>query len=206
MERLLPKYKQFNIIGHSFGATIAVEIAKKLEQNGQKVQLIAVDGSMTLIKKYLEGLVRGAEIAKLSLPELIIHQIAFEILPNVAKAEVVRELSKLKDSEDQIKKALSLSGIQKYSKEFLTKSFKGMINRLQAIGKATDEPTEPKLNANILLIRAKTGLLHDIEEDYGLDRVTNGEVAIHCSDETHFTLLEDQQVLDIIMDRCLRKC
>lgn len=159
-----------------------------------------------MFKKFVEGLVRGAELAKLSLPELIIHQIAFEILPNVAKAEVIRELSKLSDSEDKLQKALSLSGIQKYSKEFLTKSFQGMINRLQAIGKATDDPAERKLNTNILLIRAKTGLLHDIEEDYGLGKSTNGEVVIHHSDETHFTLLEDPLVLDVIMESCLRKC
>lgn len=190
------------MIGYSFGAVLGTELARLFEKIGKKVNFISLDGSLSLFKKYLNIAMRTENVTEENLDNWFAYSICFQILPNMSKPEILKMLSEDKTIEEKLKAAVTLIGVKKYSDDFLIKSYYGMSNRIKALIAATEKPSEIKLKTNILLIQPKVKLLNDMSSDYDLKKYTEGDVVIHSSDKRHFTLLEDQNVIDLIHDIC----
>lgn len=60
VEEKFSKDEEFNIIGYSFGAVVALEVVKLLEEKGYKGNLMAIDGAPA----YFQGMAKGMEIEK----------------------------------------------------------------------------------------------------------------------------------------------
>lgn len=202
MELSCVNFKKIIIIGYSYGGILGLKLAEKLEKQGNKVKFISLDGSLSLLNTFLINSLKGIEPSYENLKQWLLQQFSFEFLPIAEQHDEFETMTKDSKPEDKLKKALNLAGIQKYSDDFIMKSFYGMLNRLKAVTEIS-ENTNYKLSSNIVLIRSKIGLVNDIAEDYNLRSSTYNDVVIHYSERRHLTILEDQKVLEIIRNECI---
>lgn len=52
------KQKRFYIVGHSFGAIVAIQLAQMLERNGINGRLVLVDGSPVYLQRMSKAVIR----------------------------------------------------------------------------------------------------------------------------------------------------
>lgn len=189
-----------NIIGYSFGAILGSKLGEIFQRREKNIKFISIDGSLSLLNKYLISSFKHTEISYENLENWLIHLICYNILPNSSKADINSILWKENGgSKEKLLKILDLSGNETYSKDFLIKSFYGMLNRIKAM---TETSNVYKLNSDIVLIRSNVSFINDIAEDYDLKLITKGKIVLHYSDKNHLTLLEDNKVIDIIVNEC----
>lgn len=201
VERLCANFKNIIVIGYSYGGVLGIKLAEIFEKNGKKVKFISLDGSLILLKSFVQHSLKGLEPNSENLENWLLHQFSYEFPLILEKCDGLEIISNESKAVDKLKKALLSAEIEKYSDDFITKSFYGILNRLKAIID-TKESSEHKLAANIVLIRPKINIVNDIVEDYNLKLSTCHEVVIHYSEKRHLSLLEDEKVLNIIRNEC----
>lgn len=193
-------FKNIYIIGYSYGAVIGLELAKLLEKEGKNIKFISIDGSLSLFKKYLHLSMRNQEMNYQNLEDWLLVHFSFEI-----RTKSMKELLDAKNSEEKLQKVQNIFGSKKYSRNYLKNIFCGMQNRLQSVIDSHHDQNCDKLKAEIVLIRPNIGFLSDISDDYDLKLSTENDVRVCYSDKRHLTLLEDENVQNIIKELCKTK-
>lgn len=194
--------KRFVLIGHSFGALIAVELAKLLEQNGLTGEVICTDGSVLLFKRYLEMLMPSLDSSEENIQNFLFMQLAFEILPDIDLDSIRKILVEVKTHEARVEKFLSLMTKSDYSDAYLNDISYGLTNRVKMVLNENEEYSGERIKSNITLIRPSTNLVVDIDNDYKLKQYTSGQVFVSFIEGNHLTMLDNTQLYQIINNIC----
>lgn len=197
--------KRFVLVGHSFGGIIANELAKLLEKRGLAGQVISIDGSLLLFKRFLKTLMPNMEATYENIQNFLLEQLAYEILPD-QKPDVIRKvLVDEQNWQERLNKYISLMSKKEVSDEYLRDIGYGLQNRFRIILNECEEYTGEKLQSNITLIRPVAGFGVDIDNDYRLTQYTNGSVFVSFIDGNHLSMLDNEQSYHIINDICMNR-
>lgn len=202
MMNLFKGKKRFVLIGHSFGALIAVELAKLLEQNGLTGEVICTDGSVLLFKRYLEMLMPSLDSSEENIQNFLFMQLAFEILPDIDLDSIRKILVEVKTHEARVEKFLSLMTKSDYSDAYLNDISYGLTNRVKMVLNENEEYSGERIKSNITLIRPSINLVVDIDNDYKLKQYTSGQVFVSFIEGNHLTMLDNTQLYQIINNIC----
>lgn len=197
--------KKFYLVAHSFGAMIAIELAKVLERKGLTGEITIADGSVLLFKRFLKVLMPNLEPTQDSVSSFLVTQLAFEILPELKPDVIQSVIFEEKTLEARIDKYISLVTKRDYSATYLKDIGYGLTNRVKMVLNDSEEYTGEKIQSNITLIRPSTNLVVDIDNDYQLKQYTNGQVAVQFIEGTHLTMLDNEQLYQIINGICTNK-
>lgn len=194
--------KRFNLIGHSFGGCIAVELAKLLENNGLTGEVISIDGSVTVFKRGMKLLMPKIGVSDENLENFILIHLAYQLLPELQMDVIYKLLSEKKTWDERSDAIINMVTQPEYSRGYLKNIGIGIMNRINMILNEHDEYNGERIRSNITLIRPTTHLVDTIENDYHLKQYTNGRVLVSFIDGNHMTMLDNVQLYQIINSIC----
>lgn len=194
--------KRFYLIAHSFGALVAIELAKLLERKGLKGDVIIADGSTSLFKRALKSLMPNAEATHENVARFLQMQLAYQILPEIKAEDIQKIMLEEKTMDARIDKFISLVEKREYTDTYLKDFGYGLLYRVLMVLNESDEYTGDKIQSNITLIRPTTNLVVNIENDYELKQYTNGKVTVGFIEGTHLTMLDNKMFYQIINNIC----
>ena len=207
--------ENFYLVGYSFGAMVAIEIAKLLEESGLKGQIVLIDGAPTFLKKLVVDQVVFQQTFKQT-SELIIY--LFLKMPATYSDDAVQivlisgimrtvfpeenidvmEIMKIPTWDSRVEKLLDLSADQYiYSTDYLRKMANCLYQRIKMV---IDYKSDSNyiLRSPITLVRPTEISIVDVEEDYGLHKLTNGTTNVKYVEGNHLTMLENPKLIQII--------
>lgn len=194
------------MIGHSFGALIAIELAKILEQNGLNGHIVCTDGSVTLFKRYIQALMPNLEPTNENIEIFLLIQLAYEILPEITPEAITKVLLESKSFDERADKYISLMTNSQYSRGYLKDFGTGLVNRVKMVMTESEEYTGERIQSNITLIRPQTNLVVEIDDDYNLKQYTNGQVCVSFIEGNHLTMLDNIQLYQLINTIITNQC
>lgn len=197
--------KRFIVIGHSFGAVIAIELARMLETNGLIGNVISIDGSILLFKRFLKHVMPSIEATNENIQHFLIEQLAYEILPDAQPKIIQKILLEEKTWEDRLNKYVSLMPTKEYSHEYLRDIGYGLQNRFKIVLSSDENYTADKIKSNIILIRPTVSWGVDIDNDYRLSQYTDGTVTVTSIEGNHLSILDNVQLYETINHICTNK-
>ncbi|XP_025158082.1 fatty acid synthase-like [Harpegnathos saltator] len=188
---------EFIIVGYSYGSLIAIELMRLLEARNFTGRLILIDGTpdyMKTLKDQYFPFTNLQEFQNNVLLGLI------DLFYSVDNTSVLLELSKHDTWEkkwDAVVKCLSDDIVQVTSLEnykiYCTTIYKHLI----AIHEY-DASSLPPLKSPILLLKPTTSNLPSADENSDLKKVTEGNVQVRRVEGNHLTMLENDELADII--------
>jgi fatty acid synthase len=180
------------MVGVSFGALLALELANMLEKVNIKGQLISVDGAADFFKhtdceKFMLDNFEYKTDFILRLLKIIYPDKKFD-LSDLLKADDC-------NSTEKLCKMLQAVTIRQDDK--LTEFANGYVNRLKFCTEYDDRHLR-KIDLTVTLIRASRLRDIDIDEAYGLNEKTINKVTVTYIDGNHYTMLENKRLSQII--------
>lgn len=196
------KLEFFYLIGYSFGSLITFEIARALEATGMKGHVVLIDGAPTFLQQLSYGHI-GAPVNITD--EMIQHMLILGILrhtfPEDSRDEVMSALTEANTWEDKIN-CLIQSGSKlnlDYSENYLRNLVSSLFSRLKMVFEFNADNIT-KIKSSITLIRPTEVAVVDIEENYELNKWTEGNVDLKFIDGNHATVLDNPRLAEIIND------
>lgn len=187
----------FYIVGYSFGSTIALELARLLEEDGMTGKVLLIDGSPKFLRQLAIGQMSedyNDEIVQC----VILSGIIRTIFPDENSDDLFGKILAIPNWIDRLNKLIDLSQQQHvYSEPFLRKSADAIYKRLKALMSWTNSDVK-KINAPITLVRPTEVSVVDIEEDYGLSNHTSGPIILKFIEGNHISMLENVKLAQII--------
>lgn len=197
--------KRFILIGHSFGAVLAIKLAKILEQNGLTGEVICADGAVSMFKQCLQSNIPQHETQDETVQRFIWAQFVFELLPDMGLDEIQKILTEKTTFEDRADTFIGLVPKSEYSKPYLKDFGYGLANRMKMILNESEECTDGRISSNITLVRPTTHLVADIPNDYNLKQFTNGQITVSFVEGNHLTMLDNSELYQIVNNICIKK-
>lgn len=180
----------FRFVCHSFGSSIGLKMAEKLEAEGKEGKIVFIDGSPAMTRFSGRG-VFDIDSYKL-LENNILLTIAGNYLPPEALSKTKEILSALESYEEKVDKLFELfpENKQHYRKYFST-YIKHTIMRSYAF-KISEAP-QSKLRAKTLLCKATDNEMPEgsLPDDYGLSDFLETPPKIVTFGGTHVSILEN---------------
>lgn len=186
----------FTIIAYSFGALIGIRIAKALEAQNKSGQLVLIDGSPKFLKAMAsaqvtdiqdENMIQAAVLSGLisiGMPEKNDAILKFVLSETSWEARVDKFLEVAKD-------------ILPFSKEYGKRIMHAFLNRIK-LALDLDLEAFPKLKSTkVTLLRSSEYTVYDIEEDYGLNSISEN-VGITFIEGNHATILDNPHLIDAL--------
>lgn len=195
--------KRFVLIGHSFGAVLAIRLAKLLEQKGLTGEAVCVDGAVALFKQGMQTHMPQLETLDESIQQFVLLQLAFEILPSLVLNEFEIIIASEKTFEDRADALINVIPKSKHSKGFLKNFGYGLTNRLKMILNEDDKcGINERIRSNITLIRPKVHLAPDVGNDYNLEQYTDGQVVVSFVEGNHLSIMDNSELFSIVNNIC----
>nr|XP_022904132.1 fatty acid synthase isoform X2 [Onthophagus taurus] len=185
----------YTLIGYSFGACVAFEMGVQLEENGEKVKLMLLDGSPAYVathtgKARTQKLIRGEASAEQS-EALVYFILQFK---EIDQQKTVSEMLSLKTWEERLARATQiLSGSTPFPSEQLAAAAASFYFKLVAADKY--KPTK-QFQGDVTLVRAIDNYVQ-MGDDYGLSAVCKQKVSVLPLEGNHRSILGGQTVLKI---------
>ncbi|CAG9791213.1 unnamed protein product [Diatraea saccharalis] len=188
----------FWILGYSFGTLLALELAAKLESEGNKGTVFCLDGAPDFLYAILTMSLSFKNEFQL-LNSLLCHFIDFVTPNNNITKSLMVKLNEIESYDERVTYAIESSPMQsKYSKTFLAAVVNNLNDRLKVVMNYETKDVK-KLISRIILLRPKDNPQNlVVEENYGLDKFTDTGVTIHFFEGNHVTIIENKDVADII--------
>ena len=194
MIELFKDVDNFILIGHCFGALLALKIAKILENNGKVGQIIQLNGSPQFNSRFARKMLNDGLFGDMKgyISMLLFDHYQSKLNPNLTKILI----EKHNDWEYKTKELLSLSRKQippKY--DHLMEDFPAAFTNRLNISLSTKENDFCFLKSTkISLIKANKCSLNGIHRDYGLSKYTSGDVKIKIVEGNHEMLLDNPKL------------
>ncbi|XP_011685782.1 PREDICTED: fatty acid synthase-like [Wasmannia auropunctata] len=196
---ILPKLrdgKDFVIVGYSFGAIIAFELTKKLEAMNFKGRLVLIDGAPEQIRIIYKHFVDfdDADLQIATLTNIM------EIYTAGSSEKILMELKECNTWEERYnifaKQFLAVNTVLSPANlKMLCLTFYKHLSAIRQYDPSTLLPIKSPI---ILLKPTNTMHISKIEEDYGLQKITENVVKVHCIEGTHTTILKNKEVIAAI--------
>lgn len=184
------------IIGYSFGALLGLELASKLESNGTKVSLLAIDGSPQFCH-------RTSNFAFSDQTEENIRLTVFATCIRLHFPEDHQQITKkvlgFSTWDEQVKSfAEYVMARSKYSYDYGAKMLTSVFKRVKILLEC-DKHSFPSLSMTpITLIRCKESFSGALDDDYGLSKYSNKKVNVNVIDGNHATMLGNSELVSLI--------
>lgn len=200
--RTVRPHQPYLLLGYSFGAAVAFEMALHLEEAGAAVRLVLVDGSPAYVATHTtrgrtrgqsRGGSRGQRTGPAAADEADALAYFAQLFRDIDAAKVSAELERLPSWESRVERVTSLIDSGSHSAEALAAAAASFYKKL-VIADAY-KPTR-QLRAPVTLFTARDNYV-TLGEDYGLRAVCTGEVKCHQLAGTHRTILTGDAARDI---------
>ncbi|XP_047538488.1 fatty acid synthase-like [Vanessa atalanta] len=199
--RLVPG-TPYILLGYSFGTLPVLKLASLLESEDHRGTIFCLDGSPDYLYATLTNTMTVKSDTQLqnSLICKIINMVAAK---NEVSRTLMEKLEEIESYEERIKYALKLiPGQNKYSDKFIESIVKACFDRFKMI---LNQHELKKVKAPIILLRPKKNPPYlQIEENYGLNKLTDGPVMVHLVNGDHISIIENKDCANII-NRVLAK-
>lgn len=162
-------------------------------------QLLFVDGSPVLVKKLIQNFVKSTDVTS----EKIQLELIFNIMQVAFPGENLENIrSKMEEVETWESKLEKFSEFIKWSQhvinvEHLTTLLNGIYNRTYG-AHCIETDNVVKIKSPIVLVRPTDSVVTDIDEDYELQKFTDGLVTLKFIDGNHQSMLENPNLIEII--------
>lgn len=191
------------MLGHSFGAVLAIKLAKLLEQNELAGEVVCIDGAVTLLKQSMQTHMPQHGRLNESIEHFIFKQLVFEILPNLGLDEIKKVFTDKKTFEQRADAFIDMIPKTEHSRLYLKNFGYGLLNRMKMIINEEDKcKADERIRSNITLIRPKAHLVPDMENNYGLKQYTDGQVTVHFVNGNHLSMMYNSELYAIVNSIC----
>ncbi|XP_025162176.1 uncharacterized protein LOC105185637 [Harpegnathos saltator] len=191
------KSKQdFLIIAYSYGTLIAIELTRRLENMHFQGRLVFIDGAPEQLRALLNQIIFGATTEEL---ENNILLSIMDILEPTISGKLFLELNKLINWDDKLNMFVKLLPplYMKFSAESMKSLCLTIYKHVQALYKYNITEL-PKITSPVILLKPTTMSLNFPHEDYGLHKITTGNVQVHYIEGNHFSILYNDKVVATI--------
>ncbi|XP_046963777.1 fatty acid synthase-like [Vanessa cardui] len=184
------------LLGYSFGTLPTLKLASLLESEGHKGTIFCLDGSPDFLYTTLTSTMSVKSDSQLQ-NSLICKIINMITAKNEISRKLMGKLEEIESYDERIKYALKLIPAQiKYSDKFIESIAKACFDRFKMILSQADLE---KVKAPIILLRPKKNPSYlQIEDNYGLNKLTDGPVIVHLVDGDHISIVENKDCATII--------
>lgn len=192
--------KEFYIIGHSFGAIVAIQLAQMFERNGVDGRVLLIDGSPVHLKRLSEAMIKSMS-KKENSDDVVIMMIFFNMCSAERTYKFILQLQKCTEwtkKMDLLYGHLPEAIKSHYSYDHLYNMVLAMTNRLKAVIKLNFDDEVVKLKSPITLIRPTQASFTDIAEDYDLSKYAEQPVDVRYVKGNHLTMLDGNEITQII--------
>lgn len=189
--------KSFYLIGYSFGSLITLELARIFEEFGLIGNLVLIDGAPVFLKKlsidHLTSDFTDESIQTMLLAnsiQTVFHEDDGEITKLVlSKPTWDARLDKLTEFTKEHKL---------YSDLYLRSILNALVNRIKLVLNLNIELFRPLKSTFITLIRPTEASVIDIDEDYGINKLSEHKINIKFVEGNHITMLENIKLTALI--------
>lgn len=111
----------------------------------------------------------------------------------------MEKLNEIESYEERVECTVKMSPVQsKYSNKFISAIASACFDRLKVITKCNGKLSK-KLKSPIVLLRPKENPPYvAVEENYGLDKLTESNVTVHYLEGNHVSIIENKDCANII--------
>jgi len=192
--------ENFVLVGHSFGAILALKIAKLLEANGKSGQIIQLDGS----PQYSHGVAsQTSNDEHYSDIRNYIAMMLFKFYQKlVGQSASKTAFESHSNWTDRLKGMVSLAGdsILISHEYMITKISSAYINRMNIAINIQKEEFAVLESTKISLIKATKTSVEDLPDDYGLSQFSNFDVDVRFVSGDHVTILQNSELARVIKE------
>lgn len=197
VQNLFNKDKEsFYLVGYSYGAMVTLELAKLLEAKGLKGQVVLIDGAPTFLKKLVVD-----QMPTTHSDDAVQTVLLSGIIRTVYPEEQIDVFQIMRDNptwESRVERLLDYASDQYlYSTDYLRSMANCLFQRIKMVLKYNIDPSQI-LRSPITLVRPTEISIVDVDEDYGIQRLTKGITAVKYVEGNHFTMLENSKLVQII--------
>lgn len=188
--------EHFYVVGYSYGAMLALEITKMLEKEGKKGNLVLIDGAPLFLKKLVVDQMPTTDTHE-AVQSVLLSGIMRVVFPE-EKVEVLQIMKEYPSWEERVEKILDLCKEQYlYSTDYLRDMANCLYHRIKMVLDFKPD-FHDVIKSSITLIRPTEISIVDVDEDYGLKKLTRGVVKVKYVDGNHLTMLENAKLVQII--------
>ncbi|XP_047538484.1 fatty acid synthase-like [Vanessa atalanta] len=184
------------LLGYSFGTLPMLKLASLLESEGHSGTIFCLDGS----PDYLYGIATATMSTKNETQlqnSLICKTISMVYPKSEINDTLMEKLNEIESYDERVDYAIKVSPTQlEYSDKFIKHVATGSFDRIKMI---LGQHEWKKIKAPIVLLRPKENPpFLVIEENYGLDKLTEGPVTVHLVEGNHASIIENKDCATII--------
>ncbi|XP_046963779.1 fatty acid synthase-like [Vanessa cardui] len=182
------------LLGYSFGTLPMLKLASILESEGHNGTVFCIDGSPDFLYGILTLTMPSTSDTQLQ-NGLICQTIDMIAPKNDISETLMEKLKEIESFDDRIKYAIKVAPAKKkYSDKFVESIANSSFDRFKMIL----DQIKLKIKAPIVLIRPNVDPPFLIEENYGLDKFTEGTVTVHLVEGNHVSIIENKDCTNII--------
>lgn len=199
VQQMFSKDKEnFYLIGYSFGALVTIELAKLLEDSGLRGQIVLVDGAPAFLKKLVVDQMPTTHSDE-AVQNVLISGIMRTIFPE-EKVDVMEIMRDNPTWESRVERLVEMATDQYlYSTDYLRRMANCIFQRIKMVIEYKATPGRI-LKSPITLVRPTEISIVDVDEDYGVFKLTNGQTNLKYIEGNHLTMLENAKLVQIIND------
>lgn len=197
------RQKQFYIIGYSFGAIVALQLAQMLENNGRRGRVLLIDGSPIYLKKMFTNMLPSTAIKDSQLEDVLITLQYFGMCDATRPYDFMDQLQNWDEWSQKIDllfRFLPGEVKEKYSKQYMRDLLTAMLARLKTVVKADTGTVleKVKLKSPITLVRPKLTLMANVAEDLGLSAYAEQKVDVRYTEGNHANMLSNDIIMQLV--------
>ncbi|RLU24885.1 hypothetical protein DMN91_002976 [Ooceraea biroi] len=199
LQYVLPIAKQkrmFSLVGYSYGALIALELAKRLEDHNLNGRLVLIDGAPQLLKAMIEQFMPSSTQEELQ--NNVLLSIMDMLQPGVS-GKLLLALEKCANWEKKLDSFIS--HIPRDSVPLSVENQRALCTTIyrHVVALKNYDPSALQLRTPITLLKpTKPSVPLALEEDYGLRKITRDKVEVHYIEGNHVTMVDSDTVVTVI--------
>lgn len=175
---------------------IAFELAKLLEKSGKKGKIVLIDGAPQFLKKLVVDQMPTSDTDE-GVQAVLISGLLRSVFPE-EKIDAFQIMKDYPTWDERIDHLVEIGKDQYlYTVEYLRTMAYCLFKRIKMVIEYESDKTQ-SIRSPITLIRPTEISIVDVEEDYGLQKLTRGEVLVKYVTGNHLTMLENPKVVQII--------
>ncbi|XP_011503081.1 PREDICTED: fatty acid synthase [Ceratosolen solmsi marchali] len=184
----------FTLVGYSYGCTIAIELARKLEAKGMTGKLIFIDGSPDLIKSIVNQHLTYSSDEELQ-SNILLGMM--DIIDPSMSSELVVSMSNNTTWEEKLRTfttCIRNSSVWESMNEDQLKIIPEVRKRIVALTKYDTTDLKP-IKSPITLLKPTMPTMLFAPEDYKLGKLTTGKIDIYYAEGNHRTIMDNIKII-----------
>jgi fatty acid synthase, animal type len=194
--KLFEGHESFLLVAYSFGSLLALKAANLLESRGKNGSVVMIDGSPIAIKENSTFFFANKTDEEISIQ--ICSNYTRLLLPDHYEV-MMKKLASITSIDSRIKffgESCEKSGF--YSASYSEKMLVATMNRVKICLAADKVEFQTPIKASMSLIKPKSSILINMDNDYGLGKLASGEVKVNVLEGNHITILDNPKLAKII--------